>query len=854
MRYSLRAIALSLFAVLCASLCMGQTAFFNIDLDDQDPGNRDISIESIYEGNNLWAKSRHFSNGEPSDMEDDWSMVFELRYSQFNTNGAVQFPGTWDSSNTCHYLNLTNMVPPARTWFCEIVGTHTAGYVKTFMQGTCEIEYSPGSDTNMTALLGQWNATWWTNNVGAQVSSNTARIVVLEASTNLWNQGATDATYSTNWISTNTLPAQVTAIEGRTGTWNTASTDASFATNWISTNTLPAQVTALKGQTSTWNTAATDATAYTNWASTNTLQAQITSNDTDIASNAADIAALDLADYLLTNGTRNTAYLLAGDTATVAASSATAASTWTFGGFASWATDLIKVDIGKSGTVATNWYGSIGSLYKIEFASSVETDQSVTVALGGNTHTWSTLAAENSAYMPVIATNTLLMTGVAGSASFLWVSNLTVSAVSSGHVAAAEYMSAPTAYFNQVNIGSDTVYNVIVTGTGNATVTPTTNGNVVTYAVAAGSGTFTNANIEGTSYSNSFILYAGTSVTIRTEGGTNFIDAAGGGGGVTDHGALTGLGDDDHALYLTAAEGDAAYAPITTTPVDSRDATNDIEMAAYNVQWTEVVELTAAVAGGNVSTNDGQITGYASLAPSTVENLLDGEIDSTATTNYYRTSGGSTGDWWFQYDFGSGSNTVVTKYILTGWEGNVAMNMDDWDFKGSTNGTSWVNLDSQTNRSVELEESTYPNPGIITQTFANAVAYRYYVFTNIYNSAANDRVHVGEVELHGDGTAATYATNTYYAVSGKVTRYASNQTLTTADYHVFMDTDAGPLTNTLPAGVTGADFRIVNTGTSGNNLTIVPNGAELLVGANSNFTLRDGEALLIVYEATEGWF
>ena len=38
--------------------------------------------------------------------------------------------------------------------------------------------------------------------------------------------------------------------------------------------------------------------------------------------------------------------------------------------------------------------------------------------------------------------------------------------------------------------------------------------------------------------------------------------ATGGGGGVTDHGALTGLADDDHPQYLTPAEGNAAYSAL----------------------------------------------------------------------------------------------------------------------------------------------------------------------------------------------------------------------------------------------------------------------------------------------------
>ncbi|MEA3370811.1 MAG: hypothetical protein U9Q40_05670, partial [Campylobacterota bacterium] len=40
---------------------------------------------------------------------------------------------------------------------------------------------------------------------------------------------------------------------------------------------------------------------------------------------------------------------------------------------------------------------------------------------------------------------------------------------------------------------------------------------------------------------------------------------SGGSGGVTDHGALTGLGDDDHTQYLTDARGDLKYATIDHT-------------------------------------------------------------------------------------------------------------------------------------------------------------------------------------------------------------------------------------------------------------------------------------------------
>ena len=86
------------------------------------------------------------------------------------------------------------------------------------------------------------------------------------------------------------------------------------------------------------------------------------------------------------------------------------------------------------------------------------------------------------------------------------------------------------------------------------------------------------------------------------------------------------------------------------------------------------------------------------------------------------------------------------------------------------------------------------------------------------------------------------------------TRLTGNTVLDATYHQVFCDTDGGAFTVTLPAGIAGTEYRIINTGSSANNLTIAPDGAELLIGVNANWTLFDGESLLIVYEATEGWF
>jgi len=41
---------------------------------------------------------------------------------------------------------------------------------------------------------------------------------------------------------------------------------------------------------------------------------------------------------------------------------------------------------------------------------------------------------------------------------------------------------------------------------------------------------------------------------------------------------------------------------------------------------------------------------------------------------------------------------------------------------------------------------------------------------------------------------------------------------------------------------------------SGNLLTITPDGAEHLVGENSDYFRKDGEALIITYNAVDGWY
>ena len=85
-------------------------------------------------------------------------------------------------------------------------------------------------------------------------------------------------------------------------------------------------------------------------------------------------------------------------------------------------------------------------------------------------------------------------------------------------------------------------------------------------------------------------------------------------------------------------------------------------------------------------------------------------------------------------------------------------------------------------------------------------------------------------------------------------RVTTTYTVLITDQVVFANTDSAAYVVTLPAGVEGQSFKIINSGSSTNNLTVTPNGSEHLIGANTSFVLADGEALDLTYNGTDGWY
>ena len=77
-----------------------------------------------------------------------------------------------------------------------------------------------------------------------------------------------------------------------------------------------------------------------------------------------------------------------------------------------------------------------------------------------------------------------------------------------------------------------------------------------------------------------WVARTSSSFTTRARGRRSL---GGGGGGVTDHGMLTGLADDDQLQYLTASRGDARYTPIDPVTVGvnaTADMTNRLALSS----------------------------------------------------------------------------------------------------------------------------------------------------------------------------------------------------------------------------------------------------------------------------------
>lgn len=116
----------------------------------------------------------------------------------------------------------------------------------------------------------------------------------------------------------------------------------------------------------------------------------------------------------------------------------------------------------------------------------------------------------------------------------------------------------------------------------------------------------------------------------------------------------------------------------------------------------------------------------------------------------------------------------------------------------------------------------------------------------------------GNTDLGGGSLAAAKITSTEGRVRNTTRKINTDSpyTVLATDEVIFFDTDGGAIEADLPAGVEGTHYKLINCGSSGNDLTVDPNGSEQIYGqgAGVDMILADGDVLDIDYNATEGWW
>ena len=128
-----------------------------------------------------------------------------------------------------------------------------------------------------------------------------------------------------------------------------------------------------------------------------------------------------------------------------------------------------------------------------------------------------------------------------------------------------------------------------------------------------------------------------------------------------------------------------------------------------------------------------------------------------------------------------------------------------------------------------------------------------------------DLLNAGTTDLriqdNGTDRLTVLATGAVQTHSGRIkntTRINSGDspyTVLATDHEIFCDTDGGAIEIDLPAGIEGDEKIWYNCGSSGNDLTVDPNGAETIFGGAAGVaaTFADDEHGIGTYNSTEGW-
>lgn len=201
---------------------------------------------------------------------------------------------------------------------------------------------------------------------------------------------------------------------------------------------------------------------------------------------------------------------------------------------------------------------------------------------------------------------------------------------------------------------------------------------------------------------------------------------------------------DEGRHHFTATLGNfsgGAVAGITTT------ARVSIEDDDYGSTQTALVNQATGGTSATSSTN--------SPPNETVAQAFDGNANTKWLA--YSNSG------WISYTFGGNISQTVTRYAITSANDMPARDPCDWQLQGSTNGTTWVNVDTRAGQTFasrhQRREFTVSNPG----------SYRMYRLNITATQGGIGTLQLAELELlspSNPGTLLTYEGFNYTASAG----------------------------------------------------------------------------------------